>query len=96
MKILEELYYGNIRADGKVYDQNSPYVQLVQLRENNRKELLLTLNENEKVIFQKFNDAQAEIDGITQYQKFTYGLRFGVMLMSETFNNCGEVVNDYE
>lgn len=96
MKILEELYFGNIRPDVKFYGTDSPFVQLAQLRQKNRENLLSTLNENEKEAFDKFNDAQAEIDDMTRYQKFTYGFRLGVLLMAESFTGIGELVNDHE
>lgn len=94
MKILEELFFGNIQPDTKFYDKDSPFVQLAKLRERNRESLLATLNENEKDLFEKFTDAQAEIDDITRYQKFTYGFRLGVALMAEAFTGIGELVDE--
>jgi len=36
------------------------------------------------------------MDGITHYQKFTYGFRLGILLMAESFAGASELVNDYE
>jgi len=44
MKILEELYYGNIRPDVKFYGKDSPFIELARLREKNRENLLKSLN----------------------------------------------------
>jgi len=96
MKILEELYYGNIRPDVKFYGKDSPFIELARLREKNRENLLKSLNESEKETFEKFNDEQSEIDDITHYQKFTYGFRLGVLLMAETFIGKDELVDSYE
>ncbi|HMM05429.1 MAG TPA: hypothetical protein PKD52_02010 [Clostridiales bacterium] len=94
--MLEELYYGNIRPDVKFYSEDSPFVELARLREKNRENLLEHLNEKEKEIFEKFNDAQAEMDDMVRYQKFSYGFRLGVLLMTEAFTGKEELVDGYE
>lgn len=96
MKILEELYYGNIRPDVKFYGKYSPFVELARLREKNRENFLEHLSEKEKETFEKFNDAQSEMDDITHYQKFTYGFRLGVLLMAEVFIGKDDLVDSYE
>lgn len=85
MNILEELYFGNIRPDAKFYGKDSEFSELVGLREKNREKLLVSLNENEQEIFEKFTDVQAELDDMTRYEKFSTGFKLGVMLMVETF-----------
>jgi len=42
-----------------------------------------TLNDSEKELFEKYCEAQSEIEGIVNYDTFTYSLRFGIMLMIE-------------
>ena len=96
MQILEELYHGNIRPDVKFYGKDSPFVELARLRERNREKLLESLNESEKEHFEKFNDAQAEIDSITRYEKFTYGFKLGVLLTTEAFMGKDGMVSGYE
>ncbi len=96
MQILEELYYGNIRPDVKFYGQDSPFAELIYLREKNWEKLMESLNEQEKETLEKFNDAEAEIDAITRYQKFSYGFRLGVLLMAETFTNSGELMDSHQ
>ena len=96
MQILEELYYGNIRPDVTFYDKDSQFVELARLREKNREKLLESLNESEKEIFEKFNAAQAEIDGITHYEKFTYGFKLGTLLMAEIFTGAEKLVGGHE
>ena len=96
MDIIEELYHGNIRPDIKFYGKDSAFVELARLREKNRENLLKALNESEKETFEKFTNAQAEIDDITRYQKFTYGFRLGVLLMVEVFTAKDELVDSHE
>lgn len=96
MKILEELYYGNIRPDTKFYGKNSPFAKLARLSEKNREQLLQSLSESEKEIFEKFMDAQSEIECLTNFHKFTYGFKLGVLLMAESFTGKDELVDSYE
>ena len=85
MQMLEELYRGNIRPDVALYENDSPLIELARLRERNREKLLESLSESEKERFEKFNDAQAEIDDITHYKKFACGFQLGALLMAEAF-----------
>ena len=93
MKILEELYYGNIRPDVKIYSKDSLFVESAHLREKNREILLESLNESQKETFEKFTDIQDEMDDISYYQKFTYGFKLGVMLMAEAFVGTDELAD---
>lgn len=81
--VLEELYNGNIRPDVKRYGEFSPFADAVQLKSRNLDELMATLNEPEKKLFEKYCDAQSEIEAITRYDTFTYALKFGVLFMVE-------------
>ena len=70
--VLEELYYGNIRPDSRIYGQDSPFVQAAKLKSKNLEKLKEVLNDSEKEIFDQYYDAQGDIEGITQYDTFTY------------------------
>ncbi len=93
MKLLEELYYGNIRPVTTGCDQNPEYTDLIRLREINRENLLEHISEKEKITFEKFDAAQSEADDIAQYQKFAHGFRLGLLLMAEASTNRSEIVN---
>lgn len=41
MNILEELYYGNIRPDSRVYPPNSPFVEAAHLKSIAKRKLIL-------------------------------------------------------
>ncbi len=88
MNILEELYYGNIRPTVNC-GKDSPLAELDCLCEKNKENLLKTLNDSEKEIFEKFTGLQDEMDGIAHYQKFTYGFKLGVLLVAEALTNRG-------
>jgi len=92
--VLEELYYGNIRPDSRVYAKDSPFVQLARLKSRNLDKLMASLNDSEKEIFEKYCEAQGEIEGITRYDTFSYALKFGMLLMVEVFMGKGEIVGE--
>jgi len=94
--VLEELYRGNIRPDSQVYSQDSPFVQAAKLKDRNLTKLMDRLDDSGKDLFEKYCDAQGEIEGITRYGTFTYALKFGVLLMAEIFMNGGEVIGEDE
>lgn len=81
--MIEELYYGNINPNEKHYASDSPYMQAVQLREKNLDKLMAMLDEQEKEQFEKYCDADEELEAISRYDIFVYALRFGIMLMAE-------------
>lgn len=89
--ILEELYSGNIRPDSRMYGQDSPFVQAARLKHDNLEKLMAALDDSEKELFEKYCDAQGEIEGITRYDTFTYALKFGILLMVEVFMGKGEI-----
>ena len=92
--VLEELYYGNIRPDSRIYGQDSPFVQAAKLKSKNLEKLKEVLNDSEKEIFDQYYDAQGDIEGITQYDTFTYALKFGILLMVETFMGSSEIIGE--
>ena len=96
MNILEELYCGNIRPDARVYPQNSPFAEAAKLKNRNLDKLMSVLNESEKETFEKYCDAQSDIESITRYDTYTYALKLGILLMIEIFTGKSEVVSEAE
>lgn len=92
--VLEQLFMGNIRPDSRKYEPDSPFVQAAKLKHRNLESLMETLNDSEKEVFEKYCDAQADIEGITRYDTFTYALKFGALLMMEIFMTSSEVVGE--
>ena len=90
--ILEELYYGNIRFGDRCYPQTPEYLEAAKLRQKSEDKLLDMLNEEGKEAFDKYCDAQGDIEGIGSFDMFTYTLRFGILLMIELFMGSAEVV----
>ena len=84
--ILRELYHGNIRPDSGIYPQDSPFVKNARIKLDCLEKLKATLDESQYEIFEKYCDAQGDIEGITRFDTFTYALRFGVLFTLEILN----------
>lgn len=65
--VLEKLYYGNIRTDSRMYGHHSPFVQAAKLKSRHLDKLREILEDSGKEVFEKYCDAQGEIEGITRY-----------------------------
>ena len=92
--ILEELYCGIICPDSRHYGPDSPFVEAARLKSRNLDKLMASLDDSEKELFEKYCDAQGEIEGITRYDTFTYALKFGILLMAEVFTGKGEITGE--
>lgn len=91
--ILEELYCGNIRHDARFYGQDSPFVEAARLKSQSLEKLMASLDDSEKELFEKYCDAQGEIEGITRYDTFTYALKFGILLAMDVMKEAEVIAN---
>lgn len=92
-RILEELYYGKIQPDVKHHGPDSPYWQVLRLKEKNLDKLMAVLDPAEKELLDKYCGAQEDIESIIRYDLFTYALKFGVLLMTEVFMGKGDIIS---
>lgn len=63
--ILEEFAYGNVSPEVRFFKRNSRYGEAMGALATNEEKLLGKLNGDEREIFQKFVDAQGEVNEIT-------------------------------
>ena len=83
MMTLEDLYYGNIHPyerDMKKTGRESTLLRLVVKNEN---DLLATLTEQQKEIFQKCKDAESEMHCAFELRSFIEGFQLGMKLTVE-------------
>ena len=81
--ILEELWHGNIcpETDKQV---NSPEMkQLMGTMAKYHTELMSTLTEEQKEIFEKFDDCWGEYVGLSEKVVFIYAFKLGMQLAIE-------------
>ena len=85
MKILDELWYGNISPFEQCTRGDKRLKELLKLVARNREDLDGSLTEKQKETLEKFEDCMNEMHSITERDAFFYGFRLGVQLMAEAF-----------
>ena len=85
MKILDELWYGNIAPFEQCTRGDKQMKELLSLMARNHDELDEGLTEKQKETLEKFEDCMNEMHSITERDAFSYGFRLGVRLMAEAF-----------
>ena len=85
--IIKELYYGNICPNRNIHGQDSPFVKAARIKVDCMKQLKEKLDHSEYELFEKYCEANSEIEGIMSINTFDYALRFGILLMIEIFSD---------
>ncbi len=85
--ILEELWYGNIIPMEHSIGCNAHIKKLINLMGKNRENLSGTLNDSQKELIAKYDDAVNEMYAEIEKDAFIYGFRLGGRLVSDTFRN---------
>ena len=85
-RALIEFWYGNINPQD--HKQNDPRVKdLSELMERNRSDLLRTLNDSQREIFEKYEDCINEISGCSERDIFVYAFSLGMRLAMEALSD---------
>ena len=80
MTVIKELWHGNIcpQADSR---NNSPEMkELMEYMARHHDDLLKTLNDEQKAIFEKFDDCWSEYSSYAEEAIFTYAFRLGMQI----------------
>ena len=90
--ILEEFAYGNISPEVRFFKRNSQYGEAMRVLSGNEEKLLARLNEEEKVLFQEYVDAQGEVNQLTAVSNLIYGYKLGLIMTAEAFVTSEELI----
>ena len=90
MKILEELWYGNVAPSERSIDKGSPMCELGRLIVRNEEELAPLLSENAKEVLEKLMDNQSELHSIRECEVFICGFRLGARIMLEVLDDSNQ------
>ena len=85
MKILDELWYGNIAPFEQSTRGDKRFAELLKLVNQDREELVRTLMDKQKETLEKYEETMNEMYSVTERDAFSYGFRLGVRLMAEAF-----------
>lgn len=86
MKILEELWYGNIKPNERTFQKDTRIAEPTELVVRNEDELVSCLDNDEKDIFHKYQAVQSEFEELCECEIFIKGFRLGMQLAVEGMN----------
>jgi len=82
-RMLEELYYGNIRPNDKQFIRNTQFDKAMHVLSENEAKLTSLLEGQEKKLFLDLVNAQSEVNGVTAVESFIEGFRLGARIAIE-------------
>ena len=83
MKILEELWYGNVKPNERKLSSNSEQYELVGLIVRHEETLFPMLSEQAKELYEKLRECRSELSSIVECEAFISGFRLGARIMIE-------------
>ena len=92
MKILEELWYGNVRPNDRTTVPGSKEAELIGLLARNEQELLPLLSEQARKAYDKLRDNQAELNCLNESEAFQRGFHIGAKMMVEVMEG---IINNF-
>ena len=90
--ILEQFAQGNISPQPQCFAHNSQYGRAMKCIAHNEENLLAKLNDEEKLIFQKYAAAQEEINALTAAKNLVNGYKLGVLMTAEAFLTSDDLI----
>ena len=82
--ILEELFYGNVCPNTNCRSKGREVKELMGYIADHHDALNSTLTEQQKEIFEKFNDCYDELTDINEREIFVYAFRLGMRIAIES------------
>lgn len=76
MKILEELWYGNVRPSQRTTATSSKEAELIGLISRNEQELLPLLSGQARKVYDKLRENQDEMNCLNESEAFQKGLPY--------------------
>lgn len=83
MKILEELWYGNIEPTDYDADAGKAYKEVLRLISKNEEKLQASFTEEQKELFSRYTDAVREYQTMAECLLFRNSFRLGARIMLE-------------
>ncbi len=87
MKVIEELFFGHICPNGKLMANNESYQEAIKVAIECEEKLMESLNDEQKSLLIKLQNAQSRMDGESTLEYYTEGFklgaRFGIEILDE-------------
>ena len=82
--IIDELWYGNVSPMDDTQNNTEEMKELMSYIARHQEELMATLTDKQKAIFEKFDDCWSEYASKAQKAIFSYDFKLGARLTLET------------
>lgn len=86
MTTLEDLYYGNIIPHEHSFKRGSAYGDVLGYIVRHQDDLIPTLTEQQKEIFEKLKDCESELHGMNELEAFISGFKLATRIMIEVMH----------
>lgn len=83
MKILEQLWYGNIEPTEYDTSPCNEYKEVLQLMNRNEERLRATMTDEQKELFSRYTDCVREFQTLTECLLFQNSFKLGARMMLE-------------
>ena len=83
MRILEELWFGNIKPNENKLSQGSEQYELVKLIVRHEETLTPLMPQEAKEVFEKLRENQSELAHLNEREAFISGVKLGARIMNE-------------
>ncbi|MBR1811181.1 MAG: hypothetical protein IJ766_05995 [Clostridia bacterium] len=93
MKILEELFYGNVSPNDREFPTNGRLFNLSKLLTRNTDKLQPMLSKEASAVFEALLDTQMEYNALLEQKSFIYGFRLGARIMLEALRDDEENID---
>ena len=90
MTTLEDLYYGNIVPHEYSFKRGSAYSEVLSYVIRHQDSLIPTLTVQQKEIFGKLKDCEAELHGMNEREAFISGFKLAARIMTEVLYEPSE------
>lgn len=92
MRMIEDLFYGNICPCEKSLTRGSEYSQLLDLAVKNEERFFALLSPLQKEAFEKVRECMTDMNNILEKESFVDGFRLGMKLMAESvYDKSGDI-----
>ena len=90
MKILEELWYGNIRPAERSFPKSKRIAELTRILSRQEETLRSLLPEDAKELYEKMKDNQLELWALNECKVYQIGFHTGAKMMQEVMEGVEE------
>ena len=83
MRVLSELWYGNIDPQGRSIPRNSEYKQILNKICEYEEKFRETFSSEQQALLEDYENASISLMAITEEASFVHGFRLGAKIMLE-------------